>query len=205
MVTYQHGCPRLTLDCLDVLLLSADYTCLRPPFTCSSSADMEDDLMFSMEEEEEASAKRPPLHCRGASQRACSLSESNPSEDDDEDHFILPILDDSAREICHYLKDLVNTRQLSTSLPKSSFTYRVNRRRRARTFRMLFHVQTPLSSSLSEEQEAEECVWCVLDCPPHRWRQQSHCGASISAFSAVLLQISRLSRLSRLLRLFCGW
>lgn len=83
--------------------------------------------MFSMEEEEEGSAKRPAVHCRGASQRTCSLSESNASEDDDEDHFIVPILDDSAREICHYLKDLVNTRQLSNSLPRSSFTYRVSR------------------------------------------------------------------------------
>lgn len=89
---------------------------------------MEDDLMFSMEEEEEqGSAKRPAVHCRGASQRTSSLSESNASEDDEEDHFIVPILDDSAREICHYLKDLVNTRQLSNSLPRSSFTYRVSR------------------------------------------------------------------------------
>ena len=92
--------------------------------------------MFSMEEEEEGSAKRAPLHCRGASQRTCSLSESNASEDDDEEHFILPILEDSAKEICHYLKDLVNTRQLPNSLPKSSFTYRVSRRRHAGTFLM---------------------------------------------------------------------
>lgn len=85
--------------------------------------------MFSMEEEEEeGAAKRPPGRCRGASQRSCSLSESNASEDgDDEEHFILPILEDSAKEICHYLKDLVNTRQQSHSLPKSSFTYRVSR------------------------------------------------------------------------------
>lgn len=87
---------------------------------------MDDDLMFSMEEEE-GMAKRPPVHRRGASQRTCSLSGSNASEDDDdEDHFILPILVDSAKEICHHLKDLVNTRQLSNSLPKSSFSYRVS-------------------------------------------------------------------------------
>lgn len=83
--------------------------------------------MFSMEEEEEGSAKRPLVQRRGASQRGCSLSESNPSEDDDEEHFILPILDDSAREICDYLKELVSTRQLSSSLPKSAFSYRVSR------------------------------------------------------------------------------
>lgn len=80
--------------------------------------------MFSMEEEEEeeTGARRPPGPCRGASQR----TPSNASEDD-EDHFILPILDDSAKDICHYLRDLVSTRQLPRSLPKSSFTYRVSR------------------------------------------------------------------------------
>lgn len=83
--------------------------------------------MFSMEEEE-GSATRPPGPCRGASQRTCSLSESSKSEDEDEDQFILPILDDSAKEICHYLKDLVTTRQLSSSLPKSSFSHRVSPR-----------------------------------------------------------------------------
>lgn len=98
---------------------------------------MDDDLMFSMEEEE-GMAKRPPVHRRGASQRTCSLSGSNASEDDDdEDHFILPILVDSAKEICHHLKDLVNTRQLSNSLPKSSFSYRVSLCSTG-TFHMLF-------------------------------------------------------------------
>lgn len=91
--------------------------------------------MFSMEEEEEeeeGGAKRPPVQRRGASQRGCSLSESNPSEDDDEEHFILPLLDDSAREVCHYLKELVSTRQLSSSLPKSASSYRVSRLSRLR-------------------------------------------------------------------------
>ncbi|XP_037610686.1 eukaryotic elongation factor 2 kinase isoform X3 [Sebastes umbrosus] len=83
---------------------------------------MEDDLMFSMEEE--GSAKRPPAQRSAPNQRACSLSESNASDDDDEDHFIRPILDDSAIEVCHYLKNLVYTRQLSNSLPKSNFMYK---------------------------------------------------------------------------------
>lgn len=84
--------------------------------------------MFSMEEEE-GGAKRPSVHCRGASQRTCSFTKSSTSDDDDdddEDHVIRPILEDSAKEICHYLKDLVNTRQLPNSLPKSSFSYRVS-------------------------------------------------------------------------------
>lgn len=88
---------------------------------------MEDDLMFSMEEEE-GSAKRPPVQCSAPSQRASSLSDANASDDDDDDdHFICPILDDSAKDICHYLKNLVHTRQLSNSLPKSNFTYKVSR------------------------------------------------------------------------------
>ncbi len=82
--------------------------------------------MFSMEEEE-GSAKRPPVQRSVPSQRASSLSDANDDDDDDEDNFICPILDDSAREICHYLKNLVYTRQLSNSLPKSNFVFKVSR------------------------------------------------------------------------------
>lgn len=96
---------------------------------------MEDDLMFSMEEVE-GSAKRPPVQRSAPIQRASSLNDANASDDDDDDddgdnlHFICPILDDtSAKNICHYLKNLVNNRQLSNSLPKSSFTYQVGHRR----------------------------------------------------------------------------
>lgn len=80
--------------------------------------------MFSMEEEEGGSAKRPPVGC---SQRASSLSDANASSDDDDDDFLIcPILDDSAKEVCDYLKGLVLTRQLSNSLPKSNFMYKVS-------------------------------------------------------------------------------
>uniref|UniRef100_A0A3Q3X5G2 Eukaryotic elongation factor 2 kinase n=1 Tax=Mola mola TaxID=94237 RepID=A0A3Q3X5G2_MOLML len=85
---------------------------------------MEDDLMFSMEEEE-GSARRPQVWCSAPSHRTSSLSDANASDDDnDEEHFIYPILDDSAKEICNYLKNLVNTRDLSNSLPRSSLMYR---------------------------------------------------------------------------------
>lgn len=87
---------------------------------------MEDDLMFSMEELE-GSAKRPPVQSSAPIQRTSSLSDANASDDDDDtdnQHFICPILDEnSAKDICHYLKNLVNNPQLSNSLPKSSFTY----------------------------------------------------------------------------------
>ena len=82
--------------------------------------------MFSMEEVE-GSAKRPQVWCSAPSQRTSSLSDANASDDDnDEDDFIYPILDDSAKEICNYLKNLVNTRDLSNSLPRTSLMYRVS-------------------------------------------------------------------------------
>ncbi|XP_029954352.1 eukaryotic elongation factor 2 kinase isoform X2 [Salarias fasciatus] len=84
---------------------------------------MEDELMFSMEED--GSATRPPVQRHALKHRASSLSDANPSEDDDDDeHFIAPLLDDSAKEVCHYLKSLVYTRQLSNSFPKSNYVYR---------------------------------------------------------------------------------
>ncbi|XP_059180624.1 eukaryotic elongation factor 2 kinase [Centropristis striata] len=83
---------------------------------------MEDDLMFTMEED--GSAKRPPIHRSAPHQRASSLSDANASDDDDEENLIFPILDDSAREICHYLKSMVYSRQLSNSLPKANFMFR---------------------------------------------------------------------------------
>ncbi|KAM9336670.1 eukaryotic elongation factor 2 kinase isoform 3-T3 [Symphorus nematophorus] len=85
---------------------------------------MEDDLMFSMEEEE-GSAKRPPVQRSAPNKRASSLSDANASDDDDDDEqFICPILDEPAREICGYLKNLVYTRQLSNSLPKTNFVFK---------------------------------------------------------------------------------
>ncbi|XP_067343874.1 eukaryotic elongation factor 2 kinase isoform X7 [Channa argus] len=84
---------------------------------------MEDELMFSMEEE--GSAKRPPVQRRTPHQRASSLSDGHCSDDDDDDdHIICPILQDSSEAICQYLKNVVNTRQLSNSLPKSNFMYK---------------------------------------------------------------------------------
>ncbi|KAM4623369.1 eukaryotic elongation factor 2 kinase isoform 2-T2 [Polymixia lowei] len=83
---------------------------------------MEDDLMFSMEEE--GSAKRPPIQRNTPSQRTTSLSDTNGSDDEDDNYVICPILDDPAKDICDYLKNLVYTRQLSNSLPKNSFVYK---------------------------------------------------------------------------------
>ncbi|XP_035797537.1 eukaryotic elongation factor 2 kinase isoform X3 [Amphiprion ocellaris] len=82
---------------------------------------MEDDLMFSMEED--GSAKRAPVQRSVQQLRTSSLSDANTSDDDDDDHFISPILDDSARDVCHYLKNLVYSRQLSNS-PRGNLMYK---------------------------------------------------------------------------------
>ncbi|KAK5851068.1 hypothetical protein PBY51_001893 [Eleginops maclovinus] len=85
---------------------------------------MEHDLMFTMEEE--GSATRPPVQQRTPNQRTYSLSDANASDDEDGDydmHFICPILEDSSVEICHYLKNLVYSRQLSNS-PKTTFMFK---------------------------------------------------------------------------------
>ncbi|XP_029933992.1 eukaryotic elongation factor 2 kinase isoform X2 [Myripristis murdjan] len=84
---------------------------------------MEDELMFSMEEE--GSAQRPPVHRTSTpGQRTSSLSDGNASDDEYDDYPICPILDDPTKEICDYLKNLVCNRQLSNSLPKSNFVYK---------------------------------------------------------------------------------
>uniref|UniRef100_A0A3P8U5W5 Eukaryotic elongation factor 2 kinase n=1 Tax=Amphiprion percula TaxID=161767 RepID=A0A3P8U5W5_AMPPE len=82
---------------------------------------MEDDLMFSMEED--GSAKRAPVQRSVQQLRTSSLSDANASDDDDDDHFISPILDDSARDVCYYLKNLVYSRQLSNS-PRGNLMYK---------------------------------------------------------------------------------
>lgn len=105
---------------------------------------MEDDLMFSMEEVE-GSAKRPPVQSSAPIQRTSSISEDEDT-DSDHHHFICPILDDnSAKDICHYLKNLVNDHQLSNSLPKSSFTYQVG------------HQHTPYENSGAPRPVFEGC------------------------------------------------
>ncbi|XP_013862563.1 eukaryotic elongation factor 2 kinase isoform X2 [Austrofundulus limnaeus] len=99
---------------------------------------MDDDLMFSMEEEGSARRSSSSAQRSGVKHRASSLSDANASDDeDDEDNFISPILGDSAKEVCNYLKDLVYTRQLSNSLPKNSFLYRHETEGERRTYTVL--------------------------------------------------------------------
>uniref|UniRef100_A0A3Q2QKM8 Eukaryotic elongation factor 2 kinase n=1 Tax=Fundulus heteroclitus TaxID=8078 RepID=A0A3Q2QKM8_FUNHE len=115
---------------------------------------MDDDLMFSMEEE--GSAQRPSAQRNGFKKRPSSLSDANASDDDDdEDHFISPILGDSVKEVCNYLKDLAYTRQLSNSLPKSNFLYRAAWIKAIEKARAL---PDPWAQFHLEEIETEPCV-----------------------------------------------
>uniref|UniRef100_A0A3B3I0C9 Eukaryotic elongation factor 2 kinase n=1 Tax=Oryzias latipes TaxID=8090 RepID=A0A3B3I0C9_ORYLA len=84
--------------------------------------NMEEDLMFTMEEE--GSAQRTSEQRNGIRPRPSSLSDANGTDDENDEHFISPILGDSAKEVCHYLKNLGYTRQLSNSLPKTNFLYK---------------------------------------------------------------------------------
>ncbi|XP_066520487.1 eukaryotic elongation factor 2 kinase isoform X2 [Hoplias malabaricus] len=79
----------------------------------------DDELMFNMEEV--GSLKR------SSGDRNVHFGRENSVDDDDEDFYICPITDDPVRptkEICNYLKNIANQRQLSNSLPKNSFTYK---------------------------------------------------------------------------------
>ena len=83
--------------------------------------------MFSMEEE--GSATRPPVprktpSQRNASQRVCPASDTD--DDDDEDFILYPILSDPKKDVVDYLQNLVVNKQLSTSLPKNDFMYKVS-------------------------------------------------------------------------------
>lgn len=81
----------------------------------------DEELMFTMEEV-------GSVQKGGRSQRSISFADTNASDDEDEDFYICSITDDPispTKEICDYLKNLVHNKQLSNSLPKNAFAYRV--------------------------------------------------------------------------------
>lgn len=80
----------------------------------------EEELMFRMDEVD--SVKRPSVR------RAMSTGHASSVDDEEEDFYICPITDDPispTKDICNYLQDLVHHKQLSNSLPKNSFSYKV--------------------------------------------------------------------------------
>ncbi|XP_010893793.1 eukaryotic elongation factor 2 kinase isoform X2 [Esox lucius] len=86
---------------------------------------MEDDLMFNMEEVGSAQCNLGQQRTPG--QHAPSHSDDgNDTGEDEDDYYICPITDDpviQAKEICGYLKNMVQSEQLSNS-PKNSFSYK---------------------------------------------------------------------------------
>ncbi|XP_051925600.1 eukaryotic elongation factor 2 kinase isoform X2 [Hippocampus zosterae] len=82
---------------------------------------MEDELMFRMEEEG-SSSRSSDKRC-APKQRVSSLTDDDDGEEDEA--FICSILeDDPVRDICHYMQNSINNRQLSNSLPKTEFLYK---------------------------------------------------------------------------------
>uniref|UniRef100_A0A3Q2XYK6 Eukaryotic elongation factor 2 kinase n=1 Tax=Hippocampus comes TaxID=109280 RepID=A0A3Q2XYK6_HIPCM len=82
---------------------------------------MEDELMFSMEEEG-SSSRSSDKRC-APKQRVSSLTDDDDGEEDET--FICSILEDNpVRDICQYMQNLINNRQLSNSLPKTEFLYK---------------------------------------------------------------------------------
>ncbi|XP_053367393.1 eukaryotic elongation factor 2 kinase isoform X7 [Clarias gariepinus] len=107
----------------------------------------EEELMFRMEEVD--SVKRPPVK-----RTVSSVS----SADDDEDFYICPITDDPVsptKGICHYLKDLVHQKQLSSSLPKNSFSYKAAWKHAIEKAKAM---PDPWAEFHLEEVETEPCI-----------------------------------------------
>ncbi|XP_053495922.1 eukaryotic elongation factor 2 kinase isoform X1 [Ictalurus furcatus] len=79
----------------------------------------EEELMFSMEEVD--SLKRPSVS------RTVSSGPGSSVDDDEDDFYICPITDDPispTKGICDYLSGLVHHKQLSNSLPQTSYSFK---------------------------------------------------------------------------------
>ncbi|XP_068610486.1 eukaryotic elongation factor 2 kinase isoform X1 [Brachionichthys hirsutus] len=129
---------------------------------------MEEDLMFSMEEED-GSATGPPTRRGAPCPRVSSLSSLSDAHDsDDEERFITPLLHDSAKEICHYLKDRVSARQPSDSLPKSSFTFKATWRHAIEKAKAM---PDPWAEFHLEDIKTESCVRYRYNAVTGEWAQ----------------------------------
>lgn len=147
---------------------------------------MEDELMFSMEEEG-SSSRSSDKRC-APKQRVSSLTDDDDGEEDEA--FMCSILeDDPVRNICQYMQNLVNNRQLSNSLPKTEFLYKVRRRRPRRMFSMVLNRTFFVNrnniflGALPKHYSLSCCIMCYADekwciffspsppTPQHRIRQ----------------------------------
>uniref|UniRef100_W5KNJ2 Eukaryotic elongation factor 2 kinase n=1 Tax=Astyanax mexicanus TaxID=7994 RepID=W5KNJ2_ASTMX len=110
----------------------------------------DDELMFSMEEV--GSLKR------SSGERVVRFGRDPSVDDDDDDFYICPITDDPVsptKEICDYLKNIANNRQLSNSLPKNSFTYKATWKHAIEKARAM---PDPWAEFHLEEVETEPCI-----------------------------------------------
>ncbi|XP_036428208.1 eukaryotic elongation factor 2 kinase isoform X6 [Colossoma macropomum] len=110
----------------------------------------DDELLFSMEEV--GSLKR------SSGDRTVQFGNSSSVDDDEEDFYICPITDDPvspAKEICNYLKNIANNRQLSNSLPKNSFTYKATWKHAIEKARAM---PDPWAEFHLEDVETEPCI-----------------------------------------------
>ncbi|XP_053094797.1 eukaryotic elongation factor 2 kinase isoform X7 [Pangasianodon hypophthalmus] len=110
----------------------------------------EEELMFRMEEVD--SLKRPPVS------RTVSSGPDSSVDDEEDDFYICPITDDPispTKGICDYLKDLVNHKQLSNSLPKNSFSYKAAWKHAIEKARAM---PDPWAEFHLEDVETEPCI-----------------------------------------------
>uniref|UniRef100_A0A6Q2YEU2 Eukaryotic elongation factor 2 kinase n=1 Tax=Esox lucius TaxID=8010 RepID=A0A6Q2YEU2_ESOLU len=117
---------------------------------------MEDDLMFNMEEVGSAQCNLGQQRTPG--QHAPSHSDDgNDTGEDEDDYYICPITDDpviQAKEICGYLKNMVQSEQLSNS-PKNSFSYKATWNRLIEKAKSM---PDPWAEFHLEEVKTEPCI-----------------------------------------------
>uniref|UniRef100_A0A3P8YZ97 Eukaryotic elongation factor 2 kinase n=1 Tax=Esox lucius TaxID=8010 RepID=A0A3P8YZ97_ESOLU len=115
---------------------------------------MEDDLMFNMEEVGSAH------------------DDGNDTGEDEDDYYICPITDDpviQAKEICGYLKNMVQSEQLSNS-PKNSFSYKATWNRLIEKAKSM---PDPWAEFHLEEVKTEPCIRYRYNAIKAEWSQDT--------------------------------
>uniref|UniRef100_A0A6Q2XQH3 Eukaryotic elongation factor 2 kinase n=1 Tax=Esox lucius TaxID=8010 RepID=A0A6Q2XQH3_ESOLU len=132
---------------------------------------MEDDLMFNMEEVGSAQCNLGQQRTPG--QHAPSHSDDgNDTGEDEDDYYICPITDDpviQAKEICGYLKNMVQSEQLSNS-PKNSFSYKATWNRLIEKAKSM---PDPWAEFHLEEVKTEPCIRYRYNAIKAEWSQDT--------------------------------
>ncbi|XP_042560699.1 eukaryotic elongation factor 2 kinase isoform X8 [Clupea harengus] len=123
----------------------------------------EEELMFTMEEVGSVQ--------KGGRQRSISFGDANASDDEDDDYYICSITDDPispTKDICHYMKNLVHNKQLSSSLPKNAFAYRTKWKNAIEKARAM---PDPWAEFHLEEVQTEPCIRYRYNAVTGEWAQ----------------------------------